>query len=296
MIGSLALAVLAGATFVRHEARVREPMLDLRLLRNPRLGWGTVAMTLAGLAIGGLAFTLTQYLQFVQGYTPLQAGLRFLPIAIGFGIASAITQRLVPRIGTTRTVAAALGGSALLFASLSFVGPETSYWLVGAALLLIGLGIGAAFVPATDAVMAAVPGENAGLGSAINDSGRQVGAALGIGILGAFANAGYRSGIGGAVSSLSPDLATAAKQSVSAALEIAGGVGGPAGASLRRAANAAFMDGFSLAMLVGAVLLAVGAAVLRRLPSHDLPAQPEEALGDPQPIGTATTRQAREGR
>jgi EmrB/QacA subfamily drug resistance transporter len=286
VIGSLGLAVLAGATFVLHQAGAREPMLDLRLFRNPRLGWGTVAMTLAGLAIGGLAFMLTQYLQFVQGYTPLQAGLRFLPIAVGFGIASPITQRLVPRIGTTRTVAAALGGGALLFASLSLVGPGTSYWLVGAALLLVGLGIGAALVPSTDAVMAAVPGENAGLGSAINDTGRQVGAALGIGILGALANSGYRSGIGGAVSSLSPDLAAAAERSVGAALEIAAGVGGPAGESLRRAADTAFMNGFGLAMLAGAVLLAAGAvAVLRWLPSHDVPAQPAEAPNHPQTIG-----------
>ncbi len=301
VIGSLGLAVLAGATFVLHEARAREPMLDLRLFRNPRLAWGTVAMTLAGLAIGGLAFLLTQYLQFVQGYTPLQAGLRFLPIAIGFGIASPITQRLVPRIGTTRTVATALGGGALLFAVLSLVGPQTSYWLVGAALLLIGLGIGAALVPSTDAVMAAVPGENAGLGSAINDSGRQVGAALGIGILGALANAGYRSGIGGTVASLSPDLAAAAKRSVGAALEIAAGVGGPAGASLRGAASAAFMDGFGLAMLAGAVLLAAGAvAVLRWLPPHDVPARPEQAPSRLQPIGgpspDGATHQQRPGR
>jgi EmrB/QacA subfamily drug resistance transporter len=286
VIGSLGLAVLAGAAFILREARASEPMLDLGLFRNPRLGWGTVAMTLAGLAIGGLAFMLTQYLQFVQGYTPLQAGLRFLPIAVGFGIASPITQRLVPRVGTAKTVAAALGGAALLFASLSLVGPETSYWLVGPALLLIGLGVGAAFVPSTDAVMAAVPAENAGLGSAINDSGRQVGTALGIGILGALANAGYRSGIGGAVSSLSPDLAAAAKRSLGAALEIAAGMGGPAGQSLRQAADAAFMDGFGLAMLAGAVLLASGAAaVLRWLPSRDLAAQPGEVLSPPQPIG-----------
>lgn len=273
--GSLATALVTGTAFVLRESRARAPMLDLRLFRNPRLGWGTAAMTLAGLAIGGLAFLLTQYLQFVQGYTPLQAGLRFLPIAIGFGIASPITQRLVPRIGTTRTVAAALGGGALLFASLAFAGPGTSYWLVGPALLLIGVGIGAAFVPSTDAVMAAVPGENAGLGSAINDTGRQVGAALGIGVLGALANAGYRSGIGGAVASLSPDLAAAARRSVGAALQVAAGVGGPAGASLRRAAGAAFMDGFGLAMLAGAVLLAAGAAaVLRWLPSRDVAADP----------------------
>ena len=303
VIGSLGLAVLATATFILREARARQPMLDPRLFRNPRLGWGTVAMTLVGLAIGGLAFLLTQYLQFVQGYTPLQAGLRFLPIAIGFGIASPITQRLVPRVGTTRTVAAALGGAALLFASLSLVGPQTSYWLVGAALLLIGLGIGAALIPATDAVMAAVPDQNAGLGSAINDTGRQVGAALGIGILGALANAGYRSGIGGTVASLSPDLAAAAKRSAGAALQIAGGISGPAGASLRQAASAAFMDGFGLAMLAGAVLLAAGAvAVLRWLPSNDLPAQPAQARSHPQPTGLdgpppdGATRQQRPGR
>ena len=271
VLGSLGLAAVAGAAFLVHEARAREPMLDLRLFRNPRLSWGTAAMTLAGLAIGGLAFLLTQYLQFVQGYTPLQAGLRFLPIAIGFGMASPITQRLVPRIGTARTAAAALGGVAVLFAALSLVGPHTSYWLVGPALLLIGLGIGAAFVPATDAVMAAVPEANAGLGSAINDAGRQLGAALGVGILGAFANAGFRSGIGGAAASLSPDLAAAAKQSMAAALQIATLAGGPAGASLRRSAETAFMDGFGLAMLTGAALLAAGAlTVLWRLPAHDV--------------------------
>jgi MFS family permease len=73
VIGSLALAVVAGVAFVARERRADEPMVDLRLFRNPRLAWGTVAMTLAGLAIGGLAFELTQYLQFVQGYSPLGA-------------------------------------------------------------------------------------------------------------------------------------------------------------------------------------------------------------------------------
>src|SRR5262245_6546603 len=286
VIGSLALAVVAGAGFVLREARVREPMLNLRLFRNPRLGLGTVATTLAGLAIGGLVFLLTQYLQFVQGYTPLQAGVRFLPLAIGFGIASPVSQRLVPRVGTGRTVAVALAAVGALFAALSAVEPGTSYWLIGPALLLIGLGIGTVFIPSTDAVMAAVPGENAGLGSAINDSGRQVGAALGIGILGALANAGYRSGIDEAATSLSPDQAAAATRSVGAALEIAVGLSGPAGASLREAAGAAFMDGFGLAMLAGAALLAAGAAaVLRWLPSHDVTAQPGEAPSQPQPVG-----------
>ncbi len=287
VLGFLGAAVVTGAAFVVHEARVRGPMLDLRLFRNPRLRWGTAAVTLAALALTGLAFELTQYLQFVQGYTPFQAGLRFLPLAIGFGIAGPLTQRLVPRMGTTRVVAAALSGAAVLFAALSQVGAGTSYWFVGAALLLIGLGVGAAFVPSTDAVMAAVPGANAGLGSAINDSGRQVGAALGIGIVGALANAGYRSGITEAVSPLGTEVAAVAKRSIGAALEVAGGMAGAAGEALRDAANAAFMDGFGLAMLAGAVLLAAGSIlVLRRLPSQDAPAQ----------LAAVVTSQIAEGR
>src|SRR6266536_2207875 len=205
VLGSLAVAVLTGARFVWREARARQPMLDLTLFGNPRLGWAAGAITLAALALTGLAFELTQYLQFVQGYPPLQAGLRFLPLAIGFGIAGQLSQRLVPRIGT----------------------------------------------------------------------GRVVGAALGIGILGTVANIGYTSGITAATAPLSPDLAAAAKRSVNAALQVAGGIGGPTGQALRRAAGTAFMNGFSLAMLAAAALLAVGAVlVLRRLPPQDLPTEP----------------------
>jgi EmrB/QacA subfamily drug resistance transporter len=290
VLGSLVAALATGAGFVVHERRVREPMLDLRLFGNPRLAWGTGAVTLAALALTGLAFELTQYLQFVQGYTPLQAGLRFLPLAIGFGIAGPVSQRLVPRIGTGRTVAVGLGVVAVLLAALSRAQPGTSYWLVSAELLLIGSGVGAAFVPATDAVMAAVPEANAGLGSAINDSGRQVGAALGIGILGALTNMGYASGIGAAVSGLDPEVAAAAKRSVGAALQMAGEISGTAGAALRQAAAAAFMDGFGLAMLAGALLTAAGAVlVLRHLPSRDVPTPAAAPQRPPQPSDSTVT-------
>ena len=271
VLGSLGIALATGAAFIAYEGRVREPMLDLRLFRNPRLSWGVVAMTLAALALGGLAFELTQFLQFVQGYSPLEAGLRFLPLAIGFGIAGPVTNRLVRRIGSARTVAIALAVVGVHLGLLSFAWPTISYWLVAGSLLLIGLGIGGAFVPSTDAVMAAVPEANAGLGSAINDAGRQVGAALGIGIVGAIANAGYVSGIEDAVSALPPQAAASAERSVGAALQIADELGGSAGAALRTAADAAFMDGFGAGLLIAALLaLAGGFLVLRRLPARDV--------------------------
>jgi EmrB/QacA subfamily drug resistance transporter len=273
VLGSIAGAFLAAAAFVAYERRVRDPMLDLRLFRNPRLTWGTVAMTIAALALGGLAFELTQFLQFVQGYSPLQAGLRFLPLAIGFGIAGPLTNRLVPKFGSARTVAVALAVVGVQLGLLSFAWPDISYALVGASLFLIGLGIGGAFIPSTDAVMAAVPEANAGIGSAINDAGRQVGAALGIGIVGAIANAGYTGAITDAANALPPPAAAAAERSVGAALQIADGLGGAAGAALRTAADSAFIDGFGAGLLAAALLAVAGALlVLWRLPARDIQA------------------------
>ncbi len=274
VLGSVLAAVVIGATFVVHERRAPQPMLDVRLFENPRLAWGTVATILGSLALTGLVFELTQYLQTVQGYTPLEAGMRFLPLAAGFGIAGPVTPRIVQRIGTPRTVAAALGAVGVVLGAVAQLQAGSSYWLLGAALVLIGLGVGSAFVPSTDAVMAAVPEANAGLGSAINDTSRQVGAALGIGVLGALTNTAYRSNIGDSVSKLAPNLVVVTRQSAGAAIQLANKIGGSAGANLRRAATSAFMDGFALAALVSATLLVAGAvAVLRWLPSHDLAPQ-----------------------
>jgi hypothetical protein len=263
-------------------------MLDLALFREPRLAWGTIAVGLASLAITGLAFELTQYLQIAKSYTPLQAGLRFVPIALGFGIAGPASQRLVARVGAAQTVAGGLGVVAALFAALSQIDAATSYWLLGPMLFGVGIGVGAAFVPATDAVMATVPEANASLGSAINDTSRQVGAALGIGIMGSLANAVYASRIRLPAAGLGSNVAAAARQSVNAAVQIADRIGGPAGSVLRRASITAFTDGFALAVLVIGVVLALGAVLIaRRLPGEDTsPDQPETPLavsadGDP---------------
>jgi MFS family permease len=225
VIGAFVAAALIGAAFVAHEARTPEPMLDLALFRERRLAWGTTAIGLASLALTGLTFELTQYLQIAKGYTPLQAGLRFVPIALGFGIAGPASQRLVARIGVARTVAGGLGVVAALFAILSQIDAATSYWLLGPVLFGVGIGVGAAFVPATDAVMATFPQANASLGSAINDTSRQVGAALGIGIMGSLANATYASRIRVPAARLGWNVATAARQSVNAAVQIADRIG-----------------------------------------------------------------------
>jgi EmrB/QacA subfamily drug resistance transporter len=270
VIVAFAGAVVIGTAFIAHETRTQAPMLDLGLFANARLRWGTIATLLASLALTGLAFNLTQYLQIVQGYTPLQAGLRFAPLAIGFGIAGPASQRLLTRLGSGRAVAAGLGVLGAVFALLSRIDATTSYWLLGPALLLIGVGVGAAFVPATDAVMAAVPEANAGLGSAINDTSRQVGAALGIAIMGSIANTTYTNQINTTATRLRPTLAAVAKQSVTAAERVAQTLPRTAGIALERAAHAAFTEGFTTAILIiSGVLTVASLLIARHLPAQD---------------------------
>jgi EmrB/QacA subfamily drug resistance transporter len=272
VLAATALAIVSGTAFIAHERRTPAPMLDLKLFRNPRLRWGTVAITLATFALGGLAFDLTQYLQTVAGYTPLQAGLRIAPLVIGFAVAGHAGLHLVRHIGTTRTVAGGLAVVAAAFVAFAQVEPGSAYWLLGIGLFVAGIAMGAVFIPATDAVMAAVPEVNAGLGSALNDTSRQVGAALGVGVLGSLTNAAYSAGIDGALTGLAPSAAMAARRSVGAALQMADDLGGATGEGLRDAAMFAFTDGFALAMLVAAGLLAAGAVLVwRGLPSSDVP-------------------------
>ena len=270
IVAGFGVAAVAGIGFLVRESRVREPMLDLRLFQNPRLKWGAIAITLAMFAMAGLAFDLTQYLQIVKGYTPLEAGIRMLPLVAGVALAGHAGGHLVRRVGTGRAAGAGLFGVAAFLVVVAQVEPGTPYWLLGSGLFVLGIAIGSVFIPSTDAVMAAVPEENAGLGAALNDTTRQVGAVLGIGVLGSLTNAAYRADIDGSVAGLDPGLVEAAKQSVGAALEVAQGIGGEAGDALRVAALASFTNGFGVAMLAAAGLLAMSAAfVWRRLPSGD---------------------------
>jgi DHA2 family multidrug resistance protein-like MFS transporter len=272
VLAGVLAAIAAGIAFLAHERRVREPMLDLSLFGDARLGWGTVAITLASFALAGLTFDLTQFFQIVNGHTPLAAGLRILPLVIGFGLAGHVGQHFVRGLGTGRTVTGGLGALALLFVALAWIEPGTDYWLLGTALFLIGMAMGMVFVPATDAVMSAMPERDAGVGSALNDASRQVGAALGIGALRSLTNAAYREGIEGTVAGLGSGAATMVKESVAGAMHLANEIGGQGGQALRDAAGTAFTDGFAVALLAAAGALGTGAVLVwRRLVPADTP-------------------------
>ena len=211
------LAVLAA--FVDVERRLERPMLDVRLFRNPRFTAASGSITIGFFTLAGFTFLITQYFQFVKGYSPLGTGVRLLPVATAIAIAAVLGTKLAVRAGNKSVVAAGLAmfGAGLLW--ISTVSTSTSYLEIVGQMLLAGGGLGLITAPATEAIMGAVPTEKAGVGSAVNDATRLFGAALGVAVLGSVAASLYHTHLS---STLPPGLpaqaASAAKNSVGSAL------------------------------------------------------------------------------
>ena len=169
----------------------------------------------------GFIFGLTQYLQFVQGHDPMAAGLRFLPAALGLVVGAMASEELVKSIGTRKIV---LGGLTLLTGALPVAllwEADSSYWIIGPVMAAIGLGTGAVFATAAEAVMGAVEEAKAGVGSAMNDVSQMLAGALSIAVVGSTMFAIYSSRLGDAVASLPQGAADIARDSIGAAIEVA---------------------------------------------------------------------------
>lgn len=259
-----AVGLLLGIGFVIHEMRTKYPLVDFAFFRRRRFSTGAGAISFMFLAATGMLFGLTQYLQFVQGYTPLEAGIRLLPVAAGMMIGAMASEMLVRPFGTTKVVA---GGLLLLAATLSSVllwEVNTAYGVIGIAVAMAGFGAGVVMAPSTEAIMGAVPGGKAAVGSAVNDVTRLVAGALGVAVIGSTLYSVYSSRVADALVALPTEAATAAKDSVGAALQIAASLSGEAGAALSATARVAFTDGFGVAMFVGAVGSLIGAVLVAK--------------------------------
>jgi EmrB/QacA subfamily drug resistance transporter len=269
---TLALIGVAAAllfVFVLWELRNRTPMLNMRLFRNPRFSAASLSIALVFFAMLGSFFLLTQYLQFVLGYSPLATGIRLAPAAAGVMIGAPLSSRIAERIGSKIPVAAGLAVAAGGLYLLSTLSVDSSYGLVLVAILTFSCGMGLAMTPATDSIMGAVPRSNAGVGSAMNDTNRQVGGAFGVAVLGSLLATDYRSALAPALQPLPPDLKRAAAQSVGAAVEIGQRLGGQQGRALIEAADRAFVHGMGTAFVVAAAV-AAGSSLLALLllPAH----------------------------
>ncbi len=289
-LGALAIAAVVLTLFVFWELHTDAPMLDMHFFRLPAFSTGTGGMILVFVAMYGVMFLISQYFQLVLGYTALSTALRLLPIALIMLFVAPFTPRLSARFGAHRTVAAgmvSIGTGLALFNGLS---PHTSYAYVVLCVIPLTTGIALAMSPMTASIMSAVPPRRAGAGSAMNDATRELGAALGIAVLGSLAASQYATKMAPFLRNLSPADRSASRTSIAGALRVAESLPPAAGRALSAAADSAFVGGIHFAVTVGAILALVSAAIVFRFLPHSLLGQgamrgPVESMEDAAELG-----------
>ena len=248
-------------------------------------------MTVIFFALFGSLFVLTQYLQLVHGYSPLSAGLRALPFALAIGAMSPLSPILAKRFGTRVVIPAGMALMGLGLLDLSTAGVHTAYPPIALAVAIMGAGMGLVMAPASTTIMTTVPAHQAGAGSAINDTIREVGGALGIAIIGSLAAAVYRSQLAHVlIARHAPGLAVHVATSSVAAADAAGQqAGGAPGSELVAAAHSAFVNAMAMGVRVaaGVALVSAIAAIFalprRREPQATQAAPLTQVTGPPPP-------------
>ncbi len=254
---ALAAVVLAG--FAAWERRSAHPMLDVSVFGNRRFSGGSLAVTAGFLTLFGFIFVITQYFQFIKDYTAFQAGVRLLPVAVSIALASIAGPQLVERVGTTAVVAAGLTIFAAGLAWASTADAVTPYTQIATQMLLLGGGLGLTVSPATEAIMGSLSADKAGVGSAVNDTTRELGGTLGVAIAGSIFASVYS---GHLESTALPGLpAEAMRHSMGLAHRVIQQLPAQQAGYVRGAVNHAFLDGLQVSSLVCAGI-ALGAAIV----------------------------------
>ncbi|OIK28873.1 MFS transporter [Streptomyces malaysiense] len=250
--GLLGAGALYG--FVRRQLTMPAPLLDMRLFRHRGFSGAVLADLLTVLGMSGLVFFLSQYLQLVQGRHPFEAGLAELPAAVGAVVAGLVAGSAARRFSVRSVVSAGLAAVGLSLAALTCLGQGTGYPVLGAALLVVGVGAGLSFTVTADVILSSVPKDQAGAASAVSETAYELGAALGIALLGSIVTAVY-SGFRGPAGT-----PPGAHDSLGAAVEASAGLPPRTAESLLDAARDAFVHGLHLASGAGAAVL-LGTAV-----------------------------------
>jgi EmrB/QacA subfamily drug resistance transporter len=270
------IALVALLSFVLWELRAKEPMLPMGLFRNRNFSGASLSIVLLSLATGGALLALTQYLQFVLGFSPLKAGLSFTPLIVTTMLFNGIGVTVDKRFGVRVAAGVGLLLVAAGFGALASIGPGDGYGRLVVALVVLGAGSGIASPGVYGTLLAALPPERAGVGSAVNDTVQQVGQALSVAILGSVLNASFGANL--------PDgTPEAVKRSIGDALAFAVSTGD---GGFARTAKDAFVESMSMTSLVG-VFGGIAAAILAFTVLRPAPRPPvqERAEAVPQPSG-----------
>lgn len=253
--------------FVRRQKRRTHPLIDIGMFARPAFSTAVGCIVLAMLALVGLELVAVQYLQLVLGLSPLETGLRLLPLTFAAMAAGATGSHTLRRIGPRRMVGWGFVLTAASVLTLTAMGRHDRPALLTAAFVALGFGLQSTLFGAYESMLSEAPADRAGGAAAIGETSYQLGAGMGIALLGSVMNAAYAPGLAGLPAAGVPASAgAAASHSLGEAYQEAAHLGGPLGAVLRATARDAFIDGLHVTLLVSAGLLLLGALAALRLP------------------------------
>lgn len=271
VLAGFGVGLSALLAFVAWESYTDHPMLDVRFFRNPRFSAANSAITLTFFAMFGSMFLMTQYWQLVHGYSPLGAGVRLVPYAMVMMVCAPLSSVLVERVGTKRVVTSGLLIIALALATMSLIQATTPYVVVISIFCVMAAGMGMTMAPATESVMGSLPRSQAGVGSAVNDTTRQVGGALGVAVIGSVVTTAYRNRVLDLTSSsgLSAGELRRAAASLADGLRVSQTLDQGAAATFVSDLKDSFVHSLSMGLRVSALVVLVAAFVAWRfLPAH----------------------------
>ncbi|WP_190111827.1 MFS transporter [Streptomyces cinnamoneus] len=261
--GTAAGGLLVLALFVLHERRSTHPAMDVRYFRNPAFSAAVSSLALVFFGLMGVTFFMVFYTQSARGFTPLQSGLLMLPLAAAQMIFASRTRIVVQRFGARAVCTGGMLVMAATMAGYALLDTDTPIWVLEVLFLFQGIAMAHITPPATVSIMQSLPREKAGSGSAVNNTFRQIGGALGVAVLGSVLSTTYRDGITGrldAVPGLTDEARHAAGESIEATLAVAGKLG-PAGDGLVAPARDAFVHAMHVTVLGASAFALLGAIV-----------------------------------
>ncbi|KJY17459.1 MULTISPECIES: MFS transporter [Streptomyces] len=277
--------------FVRRQKRREHPLIDMRMFSRAAFSTSVACIVLAMLALVGLELIAVQYLQLVLHLSPLETGLRLLPLTFAAMAAGATGSYTLARVGPRTMVSLGFVLTAFAVLLLTLMGQQDRPVLLTVGFILLGFGLQTTLFAAYESMLSEAPAETAGGAASIGETSYQLGAGIGIALLGSVMNAAYRPGLASVPGVSAADSAGAAN-SLGEAYQIAAGLGGPAGASLYAAARHAFVHGLHVTLLVSAGLLFAGAVMALKLPrvmecgaaeAAEPVRLPAQAKGEPRP-------------
>ncbi|MEI7989570.1 MAG: MFS transporter [Chloroflexota bacterium] len=261
---SFGIAAVFLTAFIWWENHSSNPMLPLVFFKNMSFTGANAALTISAFAMMGSMYFFSQYFQSVQGYSPLTAALCMLPMTPAVFFSTMASIRVDREFGTKPTMILGLFLSATgLFLFSQFAGINTPYGYILLVIITLGSGIGFTMSPATNSVMSSLPPSRAGIGSAMNDTTRQLGGALGVAVLGAIMNGIYRSEVNHLVgkNGLSEAMLESVRSSIQSAHMTAQTLGNDIASVVIQTSSQAFVDGMKEALLIGSIAMLVAAIV-----------------------------------